>query len=99
MTPGVNSGVRIRLESDEYKIWFEGYGDIGRNENNISGRAHFGKYISKRDVQVFGEVGVTLDDVALGFFRRLCVAVTEKRQSVICDVVRWEKMSIAWNRI
>ena len=32
LTPGVNSGVRIRLESDEYKIWFEGYGDIGRNE-------------------------------------------------------------------
>ena len=64
LTPGVNSGVRIRLESDEYKIWFEGYGDIGRNENNISGRAHFGKYISKRD-EIFGEVGVTLDDVDL----------------------------------
>jgi ElaB/YqjD/DUF883 family membrane-anchored ribosome-binding protein len=66
LTPGVNSGVRIRLESDEYKIWFEGYGDIGRNENNISGRAHFGKYISKRD-EIFGEVGVTLDDVDWDF--------------------------------
>lgn len=66
LTPGVNAGVRIRLESDEYKIWFEGYGDIGRNENNISGRAHFGKYISKRD-EIFGEVGVVFDDVSWDF--------------------------------
>lgn len=97
MTPGVNSGVRIRLESDEYKIWFEGYGDIGRNENNISGRAHFGKYISKRD-EIFGEVGVTLM-MSTGIFPPVMRCITEKRQSVICDVVRWEKMSIAWNRI
>lgn len=66
LAPGVNSGARIRLESDEYKIWFEGYGDIGRDDNNISGRAHFGKYVSKRD-EIFGEVGVVWDDVRWDF--------------------------------
>ena len=66
LTPGVNSGVSIRLESGEYKIWFEGYGDIGRDENNISGRAHFGKFFSKRD-EVFGEIGVVLDEVHWDF--------------------------------
>lgn len=66
LTSGVNSELRIRLESDEYKIWFEGYGDIGRDDNNISGRAHFGKYFSKRD-ELFGEVGVVLDDVGWDF--------------------------------
>ena len=79
--------MEINMGSDKYKIWFEGYGDIGRDEDNISGRAHFGKFISDRD-EIFGEVGVTLDDVdwdfsagyarhwgkatlRLGFFRRL----------------------------
>lgn len=66
LTAGANSDFSIRMESDEYKIWFEGYGDIGRDDNNISGRAHFGKYISKRD-ELFGEVGVALDDVNWDF--------------------------------
>lgn len=37
LSPGVKSKLSIRLESEEYKIWFEGYGDIGRDE---IGRAH-----------------------------------------------------------
>ena len=66
LVPGGTLGVEINMGSDKYKIWFEGYGDIGRDEDNISGRAHFGKFISDRD-EIFGEVGVTLDDVDWDF--------------------------------
>lgn len=70
LTPGLTiaaagSGdavVDITLESQEYRIWFEGYGDIGRDDHNLSGRAHLGKYISPQ-VELFGEAGVDLDEV------------------------------------
>ena len=64
--PGPETQLDITLESDEYKIWFEGYGDIGRKDHNLSGRAHIGKYFSRRD-EIFGEVGVTLKDVKWDF--------------------------------
>lgn len=66
LVPGSTLGVEIGMGSDKYKIWFEGYGDIGRDDDNISGRAHIGKFISKRD-EIFGEAGVTLDDVDWDF--------------------------------
>ena len=66
LLPGNTLGVEINMGSDKYKIWFEGYGDIGRNDDNISGRAHIGKFISKRD-EIFGEAGVTLDEVDWDF--------------------------------
>ena len=58
--------VELLLESDEYKIWFEGYGDIGRKDHNLSGRAHIGKFISRRD-EIFGEAGVDLKHVKWDF--------------------------------
>ena len=64
--PGAETQVDILLESHEYKIWFEGYGDVGRKDHNMSGRAHFGKFISRRD-EIFGEVGVDLKDVRWDF--------------------------------
>ena len=64
--PGPETRVDLLLESDEYKIWFEGYGDIGRKDHNLSGRAHIGKFISRRD-EIFGEVGVDLKDVKWDF--------------------------------
>ena len=60
--PGPETQVELLLESDEYKIWFEGYGDIGRKDHNLSGRAHIGKFISRRD-EIFGEAGVDLKHV------------------------------------
>lgn len=66
LVPGGTLGVEINMGSDKYKIWFEGYGDIGRNDNNISGRAHIGKFISEQD-EIFGEAGVTLDEVDWDF--------------------------------
>lgn len=64
--PGAETQLDITLESDEYKIWFEGYGDVGRKDHNLSGRAHIGKFISRRD-EIFGEAGLNLKDVRWDF--------------------------------
>ena len=66
LTPGADLGVNIMLTSHEYKIWFEGYGDVGRSSDNLSGKAHIGKYISPRD-EIFGEAEVLLNDVEWRF--------------------------------
>ena len=66
LTPGADLGVSIMINSDDYKLWFEGYGDIGRNRDNLSGKAHIGTLISARD-EVFGEGEVILDDVEWRF--------------------------------
>lgn len=66
LTPGADLGVNIMINSDDYKIWFEGYGDIGREKENLSGKAHIGKFISPRD-EIFGEAEVVLDDVQWRF--------------------------------
>ena len=66
LEPGAELGVNIMINSDEYKIWFEGYGDIGRDDDNLSGKAHIGKFISPRD-ELFGEAEVVLDDVQWNF--------------------------------
>lgn len=66
LTPGANLGVNIMINSDDYKLWFEGYGDVGRDNDNLSGKAHIGKFISPRD-EAFGEAEVILDDVEWRF--------------------------------
>ena len=64
--PDTDLGVEIIIDSDKYKIWFEGYGDIGRGEDNLSGKAHIGKFISPVE-EMFGEVELALDDVDWNF--------------------------------
>ena len=64
--PGAETQLDISLESHEYKIWFEGYGDVGRKDHYLSGRAHIGRFISSRD-EFFGEAGVDLKDVRWDF--------------------------------
>lgn len=66
ITPNTDMDVEILIDSNKYKIWFEGYGDIGRNEDNLSGKAHFGKFISPKE-EFFGEVETVLDDVDWNF--------------------------------
>lgn len=66
ITPDTDMDVEILIDSNKYKIWFEGYGDIGRNEDNLSGKAHFGKFISPKE-EFFGEVEIVLDDVEWNF--------------------------------
>lgn len=62
----VDADVDITIDSDKYKIWFEGYGDIGRSDDNLSGKAHLGKFVSSKE-EVFGEVELILDDVDWDF--------------------------------
>lgn len=66
ITPDTDMGIEILISSDKYKIWFEGYGDIGRGEENLSGKAHIGKFISPKE-EVFGEVEIITDDVDWNF--------------------------------
>lgn len=63
---GANLGVNIMLRSKEYRAWFEGYADVGRKHDNLSGKAHIGKYISNRD-ELFGEVELITNDVDWSF--------------------------------
>ena len=62
ITPDADMSIEFLINSDKYKVWFEGYGDIGRGEENLSGKAHFGKFVSPKQ-EVFGEVEATLDNV------------------------------------
>ena len=62
ITPDADMSIEFLINSDKYKVWFEGYGDIGRGEENLSGRAHIGKFVSPKE-EVFGEVEATLDNV------------------------------------
>lgn len=64
--PGANLVVNVMLKSPRYKIWFEGYADLGRKDENISGKAHIGKYISSRD-EMFGEAELVTDDMKWNF--------------------------------
>lgn len=59
---GPNLGANIMLDSEEYRAWFEGYADVGRKHDNLSGKAHIGKYISSRD-ELFGEIELVTNDV------------------------------------
>lgn len=70
--PGIDSNISISLNSEKYKIWLEGYADIGRKDDNLSGKAHIGKYISRKD-ELFVEEELITDDVhwstSLGYAR------------------------------
>lgn len=60
--PGVDTGIDISLSTKKYKIWAEGYADIGRDEDNLSGKLHLGKYISGKD-EIFAEEELVTNDV------------------------------------
>ncbi len=66
IVPGTDTSIEIILASDKYKIWLEGYGDIGRDKDNLSGKAHLGKFFSPDD-EIFGEAEIILDDVRWRF--------------------------------
>ncbi len=64
--PKVDSDVTIALDSDKYRLWIEGYVDIGRDNSALSGRLHAGKLIARKD-EIFLEVSLFTDDVKWKF--------------------------------
>ncbi len=47
--PGMDTEVAITVEADQYRITAEVLLDIGRERDNISGKAHLGRKIGKQD--------------------------------------------------
>lgn len=72
--PGADTLVEAQLDSPRYKVWFEGYGDVGRDGHNISGVAHIGKYMSGAD-EIFAEASITVNptewEFSPGYMRKL----------------------------
>ncbi|HWR29482.1 MAG TPA: hypothetical protein VN631_06570 [Negativicutes bacterium] len=55
--PGVDSEVAVSVEAETYRITAEVFLDIGRDKENISGKAHVGRLIGSND-ELFLEVKV-----------------------------------------
>ena len=57
-----NLQVEVLIDSSKYRLYLEGYGDIGRKRDNLSGRAHLGKLLSSKE-ELFLEADLALDNV------------------------------------
>lgn len=70
---GVDTEITISLSTEKYKIWLEGYADIARDKDNLSGKAHLGKFVSPSD-EVFVEEELVTEHVhwstSLGYGRK-----------------------------
>lgn len=64
--PKNDTNVVITLDSSKYRFWIEGYLDISRDEDNISGKAHIGKFISDKD-EFFLETTVYINNIKWKF--------------------------------
>lgn len=49
ISPGMTTEISVNAETSKYKIWLEGYLDMGRLNDNTSAKLHVGKYMSKFD--------------------------------------------------
>ena len=58
--------VTITLDSSKYRVWIEGYADIGRDDSDLSGKAHIGRFITKRN-ELFLETTLYTGDVKWKF--------------------------------
>lgn len=85
IVPGGDIRVDITLNSEKYKIWLEGYADLGRKDNNLSGVAHIGKFISPKD-ELFAEEELITDDVhwstSFGYARKWGKSVLTYRRRI-----------------
>ena len=66
VTPKNDTDVIITLDSAKYRFWIEGYVDISRDDDNLSGVAHMGKLISKKD-EIFLETTLYINDIKWKF--------------------------------
>lgn len=66
LNPGVDTEIALEAETDKYKLFIEGYMDMGRKDQNTSFRLHAGQFVSKQD-EVFMEVNFIPSTVAWKF--------------------------------
>lgn len=55
LNPGATTEVSVQADTNKYKIWLEGYLDMGRRDHDSSARLHAGKFIGDRD-EAFMEI-------------------------------------------
>ena len=67
LVPQNDMELDIILSSSEYRIWLEGYADVGRDEYNLSGRAHVGRYLAPR-TEVFCEAELLLNPTDWNYY-------------------------------
>lgn len=49
ITAGTDTRIVVETETNKYKIWLEGYLDMGKTEDNASAKLHVGQNISEND--------------------------------------------------
>lgn len=64
--PQSDAEVTITLDSKRYRVWIEGYADIGRDDDDLSGKAHIGMLFTKRN-EIFLETTLYTGDVRWKF--------------------------------
>jgi len=57
ITPGADTETIVTVEADTWRMTAEAYLDVGRSNDNISGKAHVGRTVGKYD-EVFLEMKV-----------------------------------------
>lgn len=66
ISPGATTEINVNAETTKYKIWLEGYLDMGRLNDNTSARLHAGKYIGGND-EIFIETNFIPNTVSWQF--------------------------------
>ncbi len=62
IAPAVDAEVFFRMNAAKYKIWFEGYADLGREEDNLREELTSAN-IFRTGTRVFAEVSLELEDM------------------------------------
>ena len=67
LVPRDDLDLAISLTSLKYRIWLEGYADVGREEHNLSGKAHLGRYLAPH-TEVFCEAELLLNPTDWNYY-------------------------------
>ena len=55
--PGIDTEVLVSVESDQHRVWAEAWLEMGREQDNISGKVHIGKKMGSQN-ELFLEIKV-----------------------------------------
>ena len=64
--PGIDAEVAVAIEAETWRIFGEVYLDVGRDKDNVSGKAHVGRLVAPRD-ELFLEAKVLPGDMTWQF--------------------------------